>query len=137
MGVVIKGVKGRETRSRGRSEAIPVHLCLRLWPSGHEVLGGVINDQHPGLGTLDDAADFVRGETPVDRVGNKAKFGAGTVQIEVREMILGQDADTLPLLQSKSGKSRGQGLDTGQKLAKGETTLLMNNGRLLSKDSGI
>jgi len=82
----------------GLAELVPVrNRGLRLRPAGHHGERGGVDHHHPGRGALHDARHFLRGQPPVDGVGDDALPRAGAVQLEVGGIVLRQDADALSL----------------------------------------
>src|SRR6185369_476032 len=72
-----------------------------------------------GRRPLQDALDLRRREPPVDRVRDDALAGAGAVQIDVADVVLSEDADSIAPGQAEPDQPGGEPVGALQELTEG------------------
>ena len=119
--IAIETRQRREARRRrGLAELVPVcHAALGAGPLPDDGKGRRVRHHHRGRGALEHALDLLRGEPPVDRIRDDALARARAVEVDVRRVVLGEDADAIALGQSEPRQPGGEPVDSLQELAEG------------------
>ncbi len=116
-GIVAAHLAGRRRRL---AELVPVRdAALGTRPLTDDRQGGRVRHHHHGRRALQDALDLRRREPPVDRVRDDALAGAGAVQIDIADVVLGEDADSIAPGQPQPGQPGGEPVGALQELTEG------------------
>jgi hypothetical protein len=102
----IERIEGLEALAPRAPEEVPVgHLRLARGPPDHPGEGSRVGHHHPGRGAIDHPRHLLRGEPPVDGIGEDAQARAGSIEHEVRGFVLREHADAIALADSEGGQS--------------------------------